>query len=111
MIRTAVAVRRIAMARLDNLRLEVRCPGNPRVEIGDFKPQEHAVSRRKLRIADASVMMLHVPMVQLKNQPAIRNESFVMRTSMVAPATKELLIPSAARFNVADANQGLRIHE
>ena len=110
MVRTAVTVGRMAMARQDDLCLQVRGPDNGRVEVANFKPQEHAVSGREVGIADGTVMMLHIPAVQLKNQPAMRNEPLILRAAMVTLTTKETLIPATARFNIAHANQGLWTH-
>jgi hypothetical protein len=59
----AISVGRIAMAWEEDLRLQVRGAGDGRVEVADLEPQEHAVSRRELRVADGTVMMLHVPAV------------------------------------------------
>jgi hypothetical protein len=56
------------------------------------------------------MMMLHLPAVQLKNQPAIRNEPLIIWPPVVTLTTKEPLIPTAARLNIARANKGLRSH-
>ena len=58
------------MAREDDLRTQLRGAGNSRLEVVNFKPQEHAISRREAGIADGFVMMLHLPAMQLKNQLA-----------------------------------------
>jgi hypothetical protein len=55
-------------------------------------------------------MMLHIPAVQLKNQPAVRNEPLVLRAAMAALTAKEALIPATARLNIAHANERLWTH-
>ena len=59
------------MARQDDLRVEFRGAGNRRIDIVDFKPEEHAVSRREIGIADGAVVVLHIPPVQLKDQSSL----------------------------------------
>src|SRR6185295_16289577 len=93
MVWTAVTVRRIAMARKDDLRPQLRDAGNRRVEVADLKPQEHSVSMSKLWVADGAVVMLKVPAMQLKHQPPIGHEPFIIRPAVVAPAAEQLLIP------------------
>ena len=78
MVRTAVAVGRIAVAWLDKLSLQFRGAGNGRLEVVHFKPQKHAISVREIWVADGTVMMLHIPTMQLENQPALRKESFIL---------------------------------
>ena len=92
------------------LRLQIPRTSNCSVEIADLKPEEHAVPMGQLRIADPAMMMLHIPIVQLKDQSAIRHESFMMRIAMVTLTAQELLIPAAARRNIAHANKGLWTH-
>ena len=92
------------MARQDDLHLQLGSAGSGGIKVADFKPQEHPVSRRKAAVANPSVMMLHIPMVQLKNQPALRNKSLIVRAAMIAPTAKKALIPAAARLNISHAN-------
>jgi hypothetical protein len=110
MVRTALTLGRIPMAREDDLRLKLRGPGDSRVEVANFKPQEHAVSRREVGIADGTVMMLHIPTVQLKNQLPVRNEPLILRAAMATLTAKETLIPATARLNIAHANKRLWTH-
>jgi hypothetical protein len=99
MVRAAVTVRRIAMARQNDLRLELCSADNGRVEVVDFKPQEDPVARNELWIADWAVMMLHIPAMQLKYQPAVRNQPLILR-----PAVPTLTA------NIAHANKWLWTH-
>jgi hypothetical protein len=110
MVRTAVTLGRIPMAREDDLRTQLRGAVNSRLEVVDFKPQEHAISRREAGIADGSVMVLHIPAVQLKNQLAVRNEPLILRAAMATLTVKETLIPATARLNIAHGNKGLWTH-
>ena len=110
MIRTAVALGWISMAREDDLRLQLCGAGNSHVEVANFKPQEHAVSRHEVGIADRSVMMLHIPAVQLKNQLGVRNKALILRAAMAALTAKKTLVPATARLNIAHANKGLWTH-
>lgn len=63
MVRTAIVVWRIAMARQNDLRLKVQGSGMSRVKIIHFKPQQHTVTVRQYRITDAAVMMPGLPTV------------------------------------------------
>jgi hypothetical protein len=98
------------MAWPNDLRPQVRSARNGRVEVADFKPEEHAISMGEVWVADGAVMMLDIPTVQLKNQPAVRNKSLILGAAMIALAAEESLIPATARLDVAHANQGLWIH-
>ena len=99
------------MAWDDNLSFQFRSPCEGRVEIIDFKPQEHAISVwLEARVADGAVMMSYVPVMQLKNEPSVQNKSLVLAAAMGALATKEMLIPPAAGFNITDANERLWTH-
>lgn len=55
-------------------------------------------------------MVFLLPPVQLKHQLAAHEEALVVPTAVAALAAEELLVPSAARFNVIDANQRLWSH-
>ena len=99
------------MAWHDDLSLQVFSACNSRVEVVEFKPQEHAISvGPEVGIADATMMMLHLPSVQLKDQPVVRNEPLILRAAMRTLAAEEALIPATARLNVAHAEKGLWTH-
>ncbi len=102
----AVAVGRIAVAWHDDLGLQ----GS--VEVVKFKPQDHAVSVRPDGwIADATMVMFHVPSMQLKDQPAIRDQSLILRAAVRTLTAEETLIPATARFDVARAHERLWMHK
>ena len=94
-----------------DLSVQALCACNRRVEVVELKPQEHAVSVwSDVGISDAGMMMLHIPSVQLKNQPAVRNEPLIVGPAMGALAAKETLIPATARLDIGHANKWLWIH-
>lgn len=97
-----------AMARFDDLSLHFLGTCNRGVEVVEFKPQEHAISvGREIWISDGTLVMLHLPSVQLKNQPAVRDEPLILTAAMSALTAQETLIPATARFNIMHANEGL----
>ena len=99
------------MAWRDDLGVQVLSAGNRRIEVVEFKPQQHAVSVwSDVGIADAAMMMLYIPSVQLENQPAVRNEPLILGPAMGALAAKEPLIPATARLDIGHANKWLWIH-
>ena len=99
------------MARHIDLGVQALSAFNRRVEVVEFKPQEHAVPVWcDVGISDAGMMMLNIPSVQLKNQPAVRNEPLVVGSPMGALAAKETLIPATARLDIGHANKWLWIH-
>src|SRR5690242_18730500 len=55
-------------------------------------------------------MVLHFEAVQLKHQLSVRDQLFVTGASMIAPAAKQALIPSAACFDIRNGDQWLRTH-
>src|SRR5262245_62439907 len=82
-----------------------------RIDVIDLEPQQHTISGRFVNgIADRSVMMLYIPPVELQYQLARANEALVIRPAMRTLTIEQLLIPSAARFNIAHANQWLWMH-
>jgi len=96
------------MARHDDLSLQLLGTSNRSVEVIQLKPQQHAISvGLEIWISDGTVVMLHIPSVQLKNQPAVRDEPLILTAAMPALTAQETLIPATARFNIMHANQGL----
>lgn len=49
--------------------LDLHFPGasDSRIEIVDFKPEEHAISMRQILVADWAVIVSHIPAVQLQD--------------------------------------------
>jgi hypothetical protein len=110
MVRAAVAVGYIAVARQDDLRLELCGAGHPRVEVVDPEPQEYAVAVREDRIADRTVMVLHLPAVQLHDQVSARSKLLVLGAAMTALAAEKPLIAATTRLNVTHTNKRLWTH-
>lgn len=97
-----------AMPRFEDVRLHLFGPGHGRVEIGQFEPQENTISiGSKFGISKWTVMVLDSPIVQLEDQLSVRDESLIIRPTVVAAATKEALIPATTCLNVMDANERL----
>jgi hypothetical protein len=65
---------------------------------------------RKIWITEWAMVMFHIPVVQLKDQPPSRNKSFILVAAMVALTGEQTLIPAAAALDIAHANERLRMH-
>ncbi len=100
------------MARQNDLDLHILSAGNRRIEIINLKPQKDAVAvGLGLRVAYGAVVMLHVPAMELQDEPAVaRHKPLVFRAPVRAPAAKQPLIPATAGLNVMDTNQRLWTH-
>lgn len=95
----------------DHLDLHFFGPGHCRVEVVNLKPEKDAISIGfVIWITDRTVMVLHLPLVQLKDQPTIQDQAFILRTAMRTLTAKQALIPLAAQFDIAHANQRLCTH-
>jgi hypothetical protein len=94
------------MARHQHVRLHPFRAGDGGVEIVDLEPEEHAVAvGLDGRIADRAVMMLDLPSVQLQDQGVARNQALVFGAAV--GAAKQILVPPAARLDIADGDEGL----
>lgn len=81
------------------------------VEILYLEPEQEPVAvRLVIGVADPAMMVFHVEAVQLKDQAPIRDKAFVLSSAMRAPASEQLLIPPAARLDVAYRDEWLRTH-
>ncbi len=98
------------MARQDNLRPKFLGADYGCIKVLHFKPQQHSIPMSQFRIPDGAVMMANVPVVQLHEQLAIRDQLLVLGSTMAALASKHALIPATARFNISNTNQGLWTH-
>ena len=108
MVGAAVARGRIAMARHQHVRLHPLRAGDRGIDVVDLEPEQHAVAvRLDGRIADRAVMMLDPPSVQLQDQGVARNQALVFGAAVGAAAAEQILVPPAARFDVADGDEGL----
>jgi hypothetical protein len=107
---SAIALGRIPVARQDNLRPEFLGPDQGAIKVLDFKPQQHPIPMSQLRISDRPMMMTHLPVVQLQDQLAIRNQLLVVASAVAALASQKTLIPTTARFNISNTNKGMWTH-
>ncbi len=111
MIRTAIALRRIPVARLNHLNAHCSSAFEDGIEIFYFEPQQHTVPIRSvLAVADEAVMMLDCETMQLHHKLPIGYKPLVLTAAMVALHTQQTLIPSAACFHVVDGDEWLRAH-
>lgn len=99
------------MAWHDDLSLQILGACYCRVKVVELKPEEHAISvGRDVWISDTTMMMFHIPCVQLKNQPTTRDQSLILLAAMRTLTAEETLIPTTARLNIAHANKELWTH-
>lgn len=110
MVGATVLVGWIAMAWQEDFGFQFQNTGVGGVEIVHFKPQQHAVADRQFGIANGAVMMIDLPVVQLKNEPPVRHQPFIVWAAMGALAVEQSLIPAAAGFDIADADERLWAH-
>jgi hypothetical protein len=110
MVRAAVPGWRIAMPGMNHLDLHFFGTGHSCIEIVEFKPQQHAVSMRQILVTDCTVIVSHVPAVQLQDQSPIRNKALVLWPAVCALTAEHTLIPATACFDVTHANQWLWAH-
>ena len=97
-----------SMPRFDHVSLQLPGTANCRIEVVEFKPEENTISiRAKIGIPERTVVMLDMPVVQLKDQSSVRNQSFIVRPAVPALATQEMLVTATARLDVMHTNQGL----
>ena len=111
MVRAAVAGWRIAMPGKNHLDLHFLGAGHGRIEI--VKSQTTAARRFRgpeILIADRTVIVPHVPAVQLKDQSIVQNKTVILGAAMRTSTTKQTLIPATARFDIVHANQRLWAH-
>jgi len=100
MIWSAVALRRIPVARQGNLRQEFLGADYGRIKVLHFKPQQHSIPMSQSWIPDGAVMMTNMPAMQLHEQLAVRNQLRVLASTVAAPASQKTLVPATARFNI-----------
>jgi len=110
-IRTPVTVRRVSVPGHNEPDVHFSGTSHDFVKVLHLEPQQYAVSvRLVIGVADGTMMVLNSELMQLKNNLAVPDQLFVLRAAMVALATQQTLIPSAARFHIGDGDEGLRTH-
>jgi hypothetical protein len=99
------------MARDDNLDTHLSRALHDCLKIVDLEPEQYPVSVGPvIAITDRTVMVFHLEAMQLKDKLPIRDQLFIRRAPMIAPAVQETLVPSAACFDIGDGDQRLRTH-
>jgi len=83
---------------------------NGRIEIIEFKPQQHTIAMRQILVTDWTVIVSDIPAMQLQDQSSIRSQTLVLGPSVRTSTTKQTLIPATARFDIVHANQRLWAH-
>jgi hypothetical protein len=88
MIRSAVAINRVSMPGHNDFDSHLGQALHYRVEVVHLKPQQHTVSvRLVIAIPNRAMIVLNLKAVQLKDKPAIGDQPFIRRASMITPAT------------------------
>jgi hypothetical protein len=96
------------MAWHDDFSFQLGDTGDSSIEVVDLKPKQHAISvRLVLRVTNPSVVVFDLKTVQLKDQRIIQDQSLIFRAAMRTVTAKEMLIPAAARRDIAHADEGL----
>jgi hypothetical protein len=110
MVRATIAVWGIAMAWQNDLRLELGGSGERSLEVINLEPQQDPIAMGQCWVPDGAVVVGTVPAMKLKNEATAQDKPLVVGPAMGALASQQSLVPPAARFYIADANQGLWIH-
>jgi hypothetical protein len=96
----------------DDLDAELTSSLDGGIEVVDLEPQQHAIAvRPEVGIADGAVVVLDVPVVELEDERAVRDETFVLGSTVSALAIEEHLVPAAARFDIAHRDEWLWSHD
>jgi hypothetical protein len=104
----ALTFRRVAVRRSHDGCLELVSAYHDLVEIGNFaKPQQDSIANLEIRAHEKSMVVLHLSMMELKDECSVGEQPFVLRTSMIATEAQELLVPEAGRFHIAYRDHGL----
>jgi hypothetical protein len=111
MVRAAVARRWIAVAGHHHLHSHRLSACHRGVEVVNLEPQQDTVSVGcGFRVTDGAMVVVHLPAMQLQDQPVTSDEPLIIGSPMRAPAAEELLIPSTARLHVPDTDERLCAH-
>jgi hypothetical protein len=73
----------ISMTRQYDFSVKFHGPGGGGIEVIDLEPQQDSVpATRIVGVANPSVMIFLVPVVQLKNEPSLNLQPFVVRPAV-----------------------------
>jgi hypothetical protein len=104
-IRAAVPIGRVLMPRQDNLHTHFHGALHDCIKVVYFEPQQYPVAIwLVVTIGNRAVMVFDFEAMQLKDEPAVRDQLLVGRAPMIAPATQQTLIPPTACFHIRDGN-------
>jgi hypothetical protein len=108
-VRSAVAVGRVAMAGQNDLHTHFGRALHYRLEVLHLEPQQYTVAVRPVvAVSDGTMMMLGFKAVQLQDELAVLNELLIFTAAMSPATAQQSAIPSAAGFDVGDADERLR---
>jgi hypothetical protein len=111
MVRTTIAIGRIAMPRQHHRSTHLRGALHDSVEVFYFEPEQHTIPIRGISaIADRTVMMFDVKAVQLQDELAIPDQLLIVPAAVRPAAAQQALIPPAAGFNIRDTDERLGSH-
>ena len=110
MVRAAVAGWRIAVPGTESSRFAFprRAPRPRRNR--QAQTTEHAIAVRQILVTDWTVIVSHIPAVQLQDQSIVQNKTLILGAAMRTSTTKQTLIPATARFDIVHTNQRLWAH-
>lgn len=110
-VRSPVAVRRVAVAGENDLGLESRDPARNLIKVVDLKPEQDTVAIGPVsRITDWIVVVSDAKTMQLEDEHAIGNQPLILGSTVRALAAEEVLVPAAARFDIGHRNERLGTH-
>ena len=82
------------------------------VKVLDLEPEKHAIAIGAVAgVPDRAMIMLDLETVKLQDEAIVPDEPLIVAAAMVAAAVEQPLIPSAARFDIRDGDQGLCAHQ
>ena len=81
----ALAFRRVSVRCSHNWCVELSRASHDIIEVGYFsKPEQHAVANLDIRTHEETMVVFDVTVMELQDQRSIGEQSFVLRSSMIA---------------------------
>jgi len=88
-VRSTVAIGRIAMARQYDLDAHILYPGHGRIEVSDLEPQQDPIAiRLVIGVADLAMFMLDIESVQLEDEHTVGHQPLIFAAAMRALAAE-----------------------
>ena len=92
----ALALRRVAVRRSHNRRIELFGAYDDLIEVGHLtEPQQDAVTDLEIGVREGTVVVFDVSMVELKDERAASEQPLVLGAPMITAETEQLLVPAA----------------